>query len=141
MQYFFAYWWVFLVFGGLLMGAWSNWLAYRRRKDELDTLKHMAEHGKDPPPELLKAVTDPYDDGGPHPYYGRRWRYGRYGAFWEWRRAIFFGALAGGLYWWANYSDFGGHAHDGIMIAAVVMAILAAVSLFTAVAMTVFRPK
>lgn len=145
MHYFFAFWWLIFPVSWFVLAAWSNWLSYRRRKDELETLKHMAASGKEPPPELLKAVSNPAPDpNDPHPYdgYGYGWRarrYGRWGPFWEWRRAIFFGAVAAGLYYWASYED--GHTSRGIMIAVTVMGVLAVASALTALVMTLNPPK
>ena len=112
-QLFAAYWWLLFPLGAFIAMIFANFMAYQRRKAELDVLKSYIQQGKDPPPELSKALGgstqdpaagDPYGMYG-HPYYGwggwRRYRYGPYG---EWRRAISMGAISGGFYLASRYS-------------------------------------
>ena len=143
-HYIFPFIWLIFPLSWFVLAAWNNWLAYRRRKAELDTIKQMAATGREPPPELLKAVSNPGPDAddGYHPYYGgwRARRAYRFGPFWEWRRAIFFGAIAGGLWYWGTYEANDGW-NGGIMIATVVMGILAVTSALTALFLTLNPPK
>jgi hypothetical protein len=44
----------FVVF---ILGAWTEWLVYRHRKNALEAIKIYAQNGRDPPPELLQAVS------------------------------------------------------------------------------------
>lgn len=48
----------------LLAGLVAQWLVYRHRKQALETLKAFAENGRDPPPELLAAVSRPMPGWG-----------------------------------------------------------------------------
>ena len=148
MDYFFLhFWWLLFPLAFFIMSAWGGWLSYQRRKAELDVLKSYVQQGKDPPPEIAKAVggggdpADPYGYG--HPYYGaygwRGWRRYRYGPYWEWRRVIVFGAISGG-FWFASqyYSDRGpSHAFE---IVAIITGIIAVASLLFAVLQTMMPP-
>ena len=79
MVYFFSsYWWLLFPIGFFVFGAWDRWLAYKRSRDHLDLLKHYAQQGKDPPPELVRNVSDDMPGeapGGYPPGYG-------YGGYW-----------------------------------------------------------
>lgn len=145
--WFFGFWWLIFPIGGFLMVAWTSWLHYLRRKQELDLLHRYAEQGKEPPPEVAKAVgggADPMNGYG-YPYgvwaYGRPWRWWRLSPVWQFNRAIVTGAVAGGLYYWANYVSDDRHATGGVMIAVVVLAIISITSLLSALFMMMNPPK
>lgn len=56
---------------GMILGAWTSWLDSRQKSKALEALQAFAATGREPPPELLAAVS------------GRRFRrrdYARYGA-------------------------------------------------------------
>jgi hypothetical protein len=61
--------------GFFLFGAFDRWLSYRRSRDYLDLVKSYAAQGKEPPPELIRAVRGgrSYDEWGDWGgYYGAR---------------------------------------------------------------------
>jgi hypothetical protein len=107
-----SYWWLLFPVMFFVFGAWDRWLAYRRSQDRLDLLRTYSTQGKDPPPELVKAIRDDeLDDEDddfrgrrPGRYYRRRWRYSNVGM---WSRALTMGAIALG-FWLA--SEYGGIA-------------------------------
>jgi hypothetical protein len=148
--WFFGFWWLLFPLGWFLAAGFQSWLSYLRRKQELDLLKHYVAQGKDPPPELTKAVSgehtpDPANVNHPYgPYggYGYGWRARRWGwsPYWGWNRAVMFAAIAGGLYYWA---DRHGEADssDGVMIAVVVLGVLAVSSAVMALIQTLNQPK
>lgn len=41
---------------GIVLGGWAAFLDYRQKKAALDALQAFAAQGRDPPPELLRAV-------------------------------------------------------------------------------------
>ena len=68
MYYFFSsYWWLLFPIGFFVFGAWDRWLAYKRSRDHLDLLRHYAQQGKEPPPELVRGVNDGMAGPGPLP--------------------------------------------------------------------------
>ena len=109
-----SYWWLLFPIGFFVFGAWDRWLSYQRSRDHLELLKSYAAQGKEPPPELVKAVRDdapldgdapPYGPGygpygyGMHPRHLRRmYRYQyRWSPYWQWRTVFITGAVAAGL--------------------------------------------
>ncbi len=146
-HFWWGFWWLIFPIGGMLMAVWSSWLSYLRRKHELDLLKTYAAQGKDPPPEFAKSVAGDtqHPDAYDHPYYGYGWgwraRMWRWGPMWAWNRAIVTGAVAGGLYYWANYVNDNPHAQGGVMIAVFVLSIISLSSLVMAIFTTFNRPK
>lgn len=145
MHYWFAYWWLIFPIGVFVAGGWQSWLSYLRRKQELELLKHYVAQGKDPPPELAKAVSgehtaDPAQVGYPYGWRARRWGWG-WNPYWAWQRAIVMGAISGGLYYWANYVNDNEQARSGVMIAVIITGIIAIVSAFFALMMTLNPPK
>jgi hypothetical protein len=147
---FFAYWWLLFPLAWFVSAAWQSWLSYQRRKQELDLLKSYVAQGKDPPPELTKAVSGehtadpaangPYGGYGPYGWRARRWGWG-WSPYWGWQRAIVTGCIAGGLFYWANYGDAPSGAYHGLMIAAVVLGIISVSSAFMALMMSLNPPK
>ena len=124
----------------------NSFMAYHRRKAELDVLKSYIQQGKDPPAELSKALggggapdpaADPYGMG--HPYYGPwgwwGWRRYRYGPYWEWRRVIVMGAISGGFYAAYDYD----HEH-AFLIVSIITGVIAAASLLFALLQTMMPP-
>ena len=142
-----GYWWLLFPLGGFIVLLLSSFMSYMRRKAELDVLKSYVQQGKDPPPELSKALGgggpdpiagDPWDAYA-HPYYGKAWkRYYRYGPYGEWRRAITMGAISLGFYLAYRYSDVGaGHA---FLIVSIITGVIAAASLVFALLQGLFPP-
>src|SRR5436190_21000478 len=101
-SFFFSFWWLLFPLGFFIFGAWDRWLSYQRSRDRLELLRTYTAQGKDPPPELVKALhgEEEMDDGSGGPafdpydrysrraarrYYRYRWRAGPY---WAWRGAI-----------------------------------------------------
>ncbi len=165
-----SHWWLLIVLAsftipiaGICMGAFTTWLYFRHRRAAMETLKEFAAQGREPPKEVVEALT-----GGAHRF---DWYAGRYSedpdrATWyadraerraarfaaradrwrareplrRWNWAILWGALAFGLY----YAS--GHVHDPasgdrFMIAAVIVGALAAAAMLSAVLATIFRPR
>ncbi|HWE46763.1 MAG TPA: hypothetical protein VG407_12120 [Caulobacteraceae bacterium] len=143
------FWWLLFPAGFFLVILLSSFMSYQRRKAELDVLKSYIQQGKDPPPELTKALggsgaPDPMagPDAYGHPYYGPYggwgWRRYRYGPYWEWRRAIVMGAVSGGFYMAYRYSDSGtGHA---FLIVSIITGVVAAASLLFALVQSLMPP-
>jgi hypothetical protein len=143
-DFFFSYWWLLFPLAFFLLSAWGGWLSYQRRKAELDVLKSYVSQGKDPPPEVARAMggadpADPTHPYGPygHPYYGGWWGYRRwrYGPFWEWRRAIVFGSISFGFWMASRY--YPSHAFE---IVAIITGVIAAASLAWALISSLFPP-
>ncbi len=131
----FSYWWLIFPVMWMVSGAWGMWLHYRRQQATLEVIKTYAAHGRDPS-DLARTL-----DGGPGPAFGGRWerRAWRCTPFWAWRRAIVTAAVAAGFWWaaWYEASPFGRHFE----IVAVIMSIVAAASLLTAIASSLFAPR
>jgi hypothetical protein len=143
--WFFGFWWLIFPLGWFVIAGWMSWLSYLRRKQELDLLHRYAEQGKEPPPEVAKAVSGDPMNGYGHPYayygWGRPWRWWRFSPYWAFNRAVVTGAVAGGLYYWANYVNDDPHAARGVMIAVVVLGIISVSSLVSALFMMANPPK
>src|SRR5947207_4703890 len=155
-----SYWWLLFPIGAFLFGAWDRWLAYKRSRDHLELLKHYAAQGKEPPPEIaaeLRGGPDPnappppgyggypgYGYGGywGYPRYMRRaWRgYYRWGPYWQWRSVIVTGAVAAGFWWASDYADWPG-AEGPFRIVAIILTVVAAGNLVSAVLFSTFRGK
>jgi hypothetical protein len=148
-----SYWWIVFPIGAFVFGAWDRWLAYRRSRDQLELLKHYAAQGKDPPPELMDEMRGGPAGGGPGgpPWaygdwgYSRRmrraWRgYYRWGPYWQWRRVIVTGALAAGFWWASEYADLPGTAGP-FRLVAVILTVVAAANLLSAVLFASLRDK
>ena len=55
-DFFSSYWWLLFPLGFFVFGAWDRWLSYQRSKDRLELLRSYTSQGKDPPPELIRAL-------------------------------------------------------------------------------------
>ena len=165
-----GHWWLLVILAsftiplaGIAMGAWTAWLYARNRRQAMETLKEYAAQGREPPKEVVDALTGGFrrfdwhagrveDEVDRQTWYAdraerraarfaaraERWRYRDPLRRWHW--AILWGALAVGLY----YAS--GHAHDPasadrFTVAAIVVGALAAAALLSAVLSTIFRPK
>ena len=52
----FRIWWLIFPLIGFGFAFWSIWLSHQRQKAAIDLLRTYASQGKDPPPELVKAL-------------------------------------------------------------------------------------
>ena len=150
-SFFYSYWWLIFPIMFFAFGAWDRWLAYKRSKERLDLLRSYASQGKDPPPELMRAINEEEDLDdeasayGPYDRYGRRRsrvmrRYWRYGPYWAWRTAVVTGAVAAGFWFASEYADIPGIDWP-FRLVAVIMTCVAAGHAVVALFSTVFRPK
>jgi len=152
-SFFFSYWWLLFPLGFFIFGAWDRWLSYQRSKDRLELLRTYTAQGKDPPPELIRALQgeEDLDDQGPPPYdpydrYSRRAarRYYRYrwraSPYWAWRGAIVTGAVAAGFWFASEYADIPGIDWP-FRLVAIIMTCVAAGNLIAAIFSTVFRDR
>lgn len=151
--FFWSFWWLIFPIGFFVFGAWDRWLSYQRSRDRLELLRAYTAQGKDPPPELIKALRDDEEDEAPPSYdpydrpYGRqgrramrryyRWRRGPY---WAWRGAIVTGAVAAGFWFASEYADMPG-VDWSFRLVAIIMTCVAAGNLIAAVFSTVFRER
>jgi hypothetical protein len=164
-DFFRSYWWLLFPIGAFVFGAWDRWLAYKRSRDHLDLLKHYAQQGKEPPPELVRGVGDdmsgeapggypPGGPGGPYgPYgpYGYGWggprymrrmyrNYYRYGPYWQWRSVFVTGAIAAGFWFASEWSDWPG-TFAPFRLVAIILTIVCCGNLVFALIGSSFRNK
>jgi hypothetical protein len=144
-----SYWWLIFPIGFFIFGAWDRWLDYRRSQDRLDLLRSYASQGKDPPPELLRALqreeeeddaADLYVHGGRRIHRRLYRRYWRYGPYWAWRTAVVTGAVAAGFWFASVYADIPGTEWP-FRLVAVIMTCVAVGHAVVALFSTVFRPR
>lgn len=149
-----SYWWLLFPIGFFVFGAWDRWLAYKRSRDQLDLIRMYADQGKEPPPELVKAVRDDEPLDGDDPRYGYGYGYGlhrrhmrrmyryqyRWSPYWQWRTVFITGAVAAGFWFAAEYADFPG-TEGPFRLVAIIMTFVAAGHLLAAVFSTVFRGR
>lgn len=145
------YWWLLFPLAFFVFGAWDRWLSYQRSKDRLDILRSYTSQGKDPPPELIKALREEDDQEEPTAYgdydrYGGRHarrayrRYYRHGPVWAWRRAIVTGSVAAGFWFAAIYADLPG-VDWSFKLVAIIMSCVAVGNLVAAVFSSTFRGR
>lgn len=151
-----SYWWLMFPIGFFVFGAWDRWLAYQRSRDHLDLIKTYADQGKEPPPELIKAIReeDPVNDPdgrysgygyggyGMHPRHMRRMyrRAYRWSPYWQWRTVFITGAVAAGFWIASEYADFPG-TEGPFRLVAIIMSCVAAGHLVAAVFSSMFRGR
>jgi len=69
----FGFWWLIFPLMGFVFGGYSMFLQHQRSKQAMEVLKAYAQQGKDPPPEVMAAVTGvhtgvtPPPPGAPYP--------------------------------------------------------------------------
>jgi len=169
-----THWWLIIILlgmcfpiAGMIMGAWAQHVYFQQRRDALDTLKIYATQGKEPPPELVDALSGGWGRGR----WRRRWRdaaanaagtagvaqadwyearAAHYAAraerwrarepFRRWHNAIFMSALTAGLYL-ASRQIHDAVIADRFLVAAIIVGALAAASVLSAVLVTAIRPK
>lgn len=148
---FFSYWWLVFPIGFFLAAGFDRWLSYRKSQDRLDIIRSYTSQGRDPPPELLKALqadeaADEADDAyAPYDRYGRyprRYyrRYYRHGPYWAWRAAIVTGAVAAGFWLASEYAGIPG-VDWPFRLVAIIMSCVAAGNLVAAIFSTTFRGR
>jgi hypothetical protein len=143
-----SYWWLLFPIGAFVFGAWDRWLTYRRSRDHLDLLKSYAAQGKEPPPELVRGVSDDMPGEAPggypgYPGYGSYWmsprhmrrayrHYYRWGPYWQWRSVFVTGAIAAGFWWAAEWTDWPG-TYGAFRLVAIILSIVTVGNLVFAV--------
>jgi hypothetical protein len=150
-----SYWWLLFPIGAFVFGAWDRWLAYKRSRDHLDLLRSYAEKGKDPPPELVRGVSEDVADDGQAGYpgygYGDSWmhprhmrrayrHYYRWGPYWQWRSVFVTGAIAAGFWWASEWSDWPG-TYGPFRLVAIILTIVALGNLVFAVLSSTHRDR
>lgn len=147
-DFFSSYWWLLFPLAFFVFGAWDRWLSYKRSQDRLDLLRSYTNQGKDPPPELLRALQEEEDDEDDL-MYGRlgrraarrmRRRYWRYTPYWAWRTAIITGAVAAGFWFASEYADIPG-VDWPFRLVAIIMTCVAAGHLVAAIFTSTFRSR
>lgn len=135
---FFSFWWLVFPLMGFLFGGWGMFLNYRRSQQAMEVLKTYAAQGKDPPPEVMAAVTGAQGGmpppGAPYPAYPPPYAYGwgwsRWGGwrgpYWAWSRVVTFAAIAIGFTFAGQYwGDADADAVKAFHLVAVIMTVLA----------------
>ncbi len=151
-----SYWWLMFPIGFFLFGAWDRWLAYRRSRDHLDLIRTYADQGKEPPPELVRAIReeDPINDPdgrydgygyggyGMHPRHMRRMarRAYRWSPYWQWRTVFITGAVAAGFWFASEYADLPG-TEGAFRLVAIIITFVAAGHLIAAVFSSLYRGR
>ena len=146
-RFLFSFWWLIFPIMGMGMGALGMLTGYRIHRDRMELMKTYVEQGKDPA-EIAKVMgaTQPgpgYPGAGP---YGGPWgggwgygysRWGYWGPFREWRRAVIFACIAGGFWFFSQYGDVPYGAERAFTVVAVIMGVLAVASVAFALIATV----
>lgn len=145
-----SYWWLLFPLGFFIFGAWDRWLAYRRSQDRLDLLRSYTSQGRDPPPELLRALQDEeaIDPPPPPPPYGMYGRHARRyyrwmrrsSPYWAWRSAVVTGAVAVGFWFASEYAEIPG-TYEAFRVVAVILSCVAVARVITALFATTFRER
>lgn len=52
------FWWLIFPLFGMLMAVWGMFSSERRARNAIDLIRTYSDQGKEPPPELLKLVTE-----------------------------------------------------------------------------------
>ena len=102
------FWWLIFPLIGFGFAFWAIWLNHQRQQATIDLLRTYASQGKDPPPELVKALHSGDD-------WNRPYR--------DWQNAVLFGALTM-VFGVMAYLHLGTRQSTGLIVAAVVMAAL-----------------
>ncbi|MBL8772174.1 MAG: hypothetical protein JNK30_12395 [Phenylobacterium sp.] len=150
-NFFYSFWWLIFPIGFFIFGAWDRWLAYKRSQARLDLIRSYASQGRDPPPELLRALHDEeaLDDEdsayGPYDRYGRPRhralrRYWRHRPYWQWRTAIITGAVAAGFWIASEYAELPGLDWP-FQLVAIIMTCVAIGHAAAAILSMVFRGR
>ncbi len=144
----FSFWWLIFPLMGFAFGGFRMYLAHRQSQQAMEILKMYAQQGKEPPPEVMAAVTGaqtgagpagPYGPGGYGPgswggpwggwgasRWGGGWGWGWRGPLWAWSRVVTFAAIAigfafAGQYWGNVDTD----AVKAFTLVSIIMGVLA----------------
>lgn len=60
------YWWLIFPIFGMTMGFWGMVSNERRSRSMMEVMKSYVEQGKEPPPDLVRMVTQSMDEYGVH---------------------------------------------------------------------------
>ena len=131
------FWWLIFPLWWMVLRVIRTFRHQSAQDRALEVLRIYAAQGKEPPPEVLKALTQPSvapDDysGGNGPLYQSRHADSATSAWWTF---FVFAALAGGFGYGAFYL-FTDDARSAFTLVAIIMGILAAGSLVMALAAT-----
>jgi hypothetical protein len=123
------YWWLIFPLFWMAVAMARLWSRHTRANRALDIIKSYADQGKEPPPDLMKAVQP---GQGNCDWDGRRWRSPEE----RLTRAFFFAALAcafGFLAFWPQLNgDENAHHIFGLVFVAAITAALAISNLLSA---------
>jgi hypothetical protein len=148
---FFSFWWLIFPIMGFASYGFRIWAAHRQSQQAMEILRTYAAQGKEPPPEVMAAVTGmqaggvppggnpynaPYGNApyGPGPYggpWGGGWGWGRggwagRGPLWAWSRVVTFAAIAIGFSFAGQYwGDADADAVKAFHLVAIIMGVLA----------------
>ena len=129
------FWWLIFPLWWMVLRVIRTFRHQSAQDRALEVLRIYAAQGKEPPPEVLKALTqagaarDDYADTS-GPLYQRA-----NSATSAWWTFLVFAALAGG-FGYGGFYLFTDDAHSAFMVVAIIMGILAAGSLVMALAAT-----
>lgn len=123
------HWWLMFPILGFGIAFFSMWLQHRRSRDWLELMKTYAQQGKEPPASLTNAASSGDWNWNHRPYYSYRGT-----RFWDFRRAIFLGVLAGAFGYLYYYRP---EHNEGFATAAVILGALSVAFLL----MSLFRPR
>ena len=121
------FWWLIFPVMGMVYGLVGTLQQQRAQTRTLDLLRTYAEQGKDPPPEVLKSLSQ---TGEPQNMLGVR-QERLSGAWWTF---FVFIALTGGFA--VGIGGFDNEARSAFLVVTVVMGILAVGALIMAIAAT-----
>lgn len=167
MVLFWSFWWLIFPIMGFAGYGFRIWAAHRQSQQAMEILKTYAAQGKEPPPEVMAAVTGmqqgamnpnnpynpnygagPYNNGygpgpyGPGPWGGwgwSRWGWGWRGPLWAWSRVVTFAAIAVGFTFAGQYwGDANDDAVKAFHLVAIIMGVLAVGFGFMALMHTLF---
>ncbi len=140
--FFWHFWWLIFPIMWFVFGGFGMWMSNRRHRDTIELMKTYAAQGKDPS-EIAKAMGQanaPMPPSGP--WGGGPWgwgypgRWGYYGPYREWRRAILFTCLAVGFGLASQYGEMPG-TEQPFRVVAIIMGVLGLASFGVAVVATV----
>jgi hypothetical protein len=130
------FWWLMFPVMGMVYGLVGMLQQNRRQNRAIDLLRTYAEQGKEPPPELLKALSQ-QGGGDAQDGFGLAASRNRVAGAW-WTFFVFIALTAG---FGVGASSFGDDAHSAFMVVTVIMGILAFGALVMALAATFFARK
>lgn len=138
-----SFWWLIFPIMWFVFGIVGMAFRHQRDRHALDLMKTYAEKGKDPA-EISRMLGDhPSDwDGGWGDRWERRWarRAWRYSPYGAWQRAIMSVCVAGAFWFAAYYVDWPWYG-PGFNIVAIIMSVIAAGAVLSAIFATLFAPR